>query len=150
MIVYPGAKINIGLNITGKRQDGYHEIETIFYPVELFDILEINKTDEKTDKYLFTGIDIDCSVENNICVKAVNLLRKAYKIPSVNLHLNKQIPLGSGLGGGSSDASSTLTALNKLFNLKLSTEKLLELALQLGSDCPYFMHNKPMLAKGRG
>jgi 4-diphosphocytidyl-2-C-methyl-D-erythritol kinase len=150
MITYPNAKINIGLHIIEKRPDGYHNIETVFYPVELFDILEINPAEGKQDQYEFTGIDTGCANENNICVKAVNLMRKHYKIPPVNLHLHKQIPHGTGLGGGSSDAAFTLTALNTMFNLALPDEKLEELALVLGSDCPFFIRNKPALAKGRG
>ena len=150
MIVYPNGKINIGLFITEKRPDGYHNIETVFYPVELCDILELNISDEKKDSYKFTGIDTGCSLEKNLCYRAVELVRKNTGIPAVNLHLHKQIPHGAGLGGGSSDASFTLKALNELFSLGLSTDKLCELALELGSDCPFFIHNIPMLAKGRG
>jgi 4-diphosphocytidyl-2-C-methyl-D-erythritol kinase len=150
MIVYPNGKINIGLNIVEKRTDGFHNIESIFYPVELSDILEINPAEGKKDVYTFTGSDTGCPVEKNLCYKAVNLMRQYCGIPAVNLHLHKQIPHGTGLGGGSSDASFTLIALNQLFDKRLVKEQLLELALQLGSDCPYFIYNKAMLAKGRG
>lgn len=150
MIVYPNAKINIGLNIIEKRPDGFHNIESVFYPVELSDILEINPAEGKKDVFTFTGTDTGCPVEKNLCYKAVNLMRQYCGIPAVNLHLHKQIPHGTGLGGGSSDASFTLTALNQLFEKKLVREQLLELALQIGSDCPFFIYNKPMLAKGRG
>ena len=150
MITYPNAKINIGLNIIEKRPDGYHNIETVFYPAALYDILEINESHNSTDHYTFTGIDTGCADENNLCVKAVKLMRKHYHFPAINLHLHKQIPHGTGLGGGSSDASYTLVMLNHLFNLHISPPELEKLSLELGSDCPFFIQNKPVLASGRG
>lgn len=150
MIVYPNAKINIGLHITAKRSDGYHDIQTVFYPVELYDILEINPSEETSDQYTFTGNDTGCSTEKNLCFRAVELMRKAHGLPPVNLHLHKQIPHGAGLGGGSSDAAYTLAALNRLFDKGLSENELEVLALELGSDCPFFVRNKPVLASGRG
>lgn len=150
MITYPNAKINIGLNITEKRPDGYHNIETVFYPVDLYDILEINEATDNSDHFTFTGLDTACSTDNNLCFKAVALLRKHKPFPAIHLHLHKQIPHGTGLGGGSSDAAFTLIMLNDLFNLNLSPPELEQVSLELGSDCPFFIRNTPVLATGRG
>ena len=149
MIAYPNAKINLGLDIIEKRMDGYHEINSVFYPVkDLFDILEIIPS----DNFLFSssGLKIPGRIEDNICVQAFNLLKKDFSIQPVKIHLHKRIPIGGGLGGGSSDGSFTLTVLNKLFNLKLSTAQLHKYALRLGSDCPFFIDNLPMHVTGRG
>tara|TARA_Y100001954_G_scaffold224618_1_gene264237 strand:- start:1494 stop:2243 length:750 start_codon:yes stop_codon:yes gene_type:complete len=147
MIVYPNAKINLGLNILKKRNDGYHDISSVFYPVkESVDILEIIKFD--TLEFVNSGIKIPDG--ENICEKAWKLLHKDYGIGNVKIHLHKQIPVGGGLGGGSSDASFTLKALNDLFELNLSNLELQEYSLLLGADCPFFIDNRPKLVEGIG
>lgn len=152
MIVFPNAKLNLGLNIIRKRNDGFHDLETVFYPLPLYDALEINRN-SSTNNVSFTssGNIIDTTSENNICYKAYQLLKKDFPtLPPVAIHLHKNIPAGAGLGGGSSDGAFTLNLLNKKFNLGISREKLFDYALQLGSDCPFFILNKPCIAKGRG
>lgn len=147
MIVYPNAKINLGLNILRKRKNGYHDISSVFYPVkECVDILEIVKFD--TFEFINSGIKIPNG--ENICVKAWKLLHKDYRIGNVKIHLHKQIPIGSGLGGGSSDASFTLKALNELFELNLTNLQLEKYSIILGSDCPFFIDNRPKLVEGIG
>lgn len=150
MIAFPNAKINIGLNITEKRTDGFHNIETIFYPIGISDILEINKSD-KDFIYNNSGLSVENGkLESNLCYKAYQLLNKDFQLPNINLHLHKIIPFGSGLGGGSSDASFTLKALNELFHLKLDNFQLKRYAEQIGSDCAIFIDNKPAYATERG
>ncbi len=153
MILFPNAKVNLGLNIVRKRPDGYHDIETLFYPVKgLCDILEVVATDGEVNTIEFTqtGIGIDCDTENNLCVKAYRLLAQRYGMPHVRMHLHKLIPMGAGLGGGSADAAFALSALNTFLNKPLNPENLLSLALELGSDCPFFVHNTPAIGRGRG
>ena len=152
MVVFPNAKINLGLDIIGKREDGFHNLETIFYPIQIKDALEIIQT-EKPEEIIFTssGNEMRGNDTDNLCVKAFRLIKKDFpQIPHIKMHLHKHIPMGAGMGGGSSDASAVLLLLNKLFNLNISTEKLHEYALQLGSDCPFFITNKPCFASGRG
>ena len=153
MILFPNCKINLGLYILRKREDGFHDLETVFYPVPLQDALEIVQA-EKTDKDVsinITGLSIDGGPAQNICVKAYDLLKKDFpEIPPVQLHLHKAIPTGAGLGGGSADGAFTLLLLNQKFNLQLPEEALIRYALQLGSDCPFFIKNKPCFATGRG
>jgi 4-diphosphocytidyl-2-C-methyl-D-erythritol kinase len=146
MILFPNAKINIGLNILSKREDGYHNLETIFYPISWKDSLEIIKS--KDQKFSSSGIDIPG--EGNLCQQAYDLLNKDFDLENVHIHLHKNIPIGAGLGGGSSDAAFTLMGLNELFNLKLGISDLKKYALRLGADCPFFIENKPCLAKGIG
>ncbi len=148
MVVFPNAKINLGLQVIGKRADGYHDVETLLYPVDWCDILEI--LEAKADQYTFTGIPTTTQKEDNLCYKAVALLRQNYEVPPINLHLHKTIPHGAGLGGGSSDAAHVLLVVNQLFNLKIEEEELASLAVKLGSDCPFFLKNKPMMATGIG
>ena len=136
----------MGLHIKSKRADGYHELETIFYPVSYCDVLEILPSNELT----FTSSGIDMPGDCNSCLNAYHLLKQDFNIPAVNIHLHKIIPIGAGLGGGSSDAAFTLKALNELFNLQLSNEQLRIYAVQIGADCPFFIENKPMLATGIG
>ena len=152
MVVFPNCKINLGLHILNKREDGYHNIETVFYPVPLKDALEIIPSGN-TDAIQFTssGLVISGDAATNLCSKAYHLLKKDYPIlPNVKMHLHKVIPMGAGLGGGSADAAFTLQLLDKLFKLNLSTPQLLEYSLQLGSDCPFFILNEPCVATGRG
>ena len=152
MVVFPNAKINLGLNIVGKREDGFHNLETIFYPVQIKDALEIIET-EKLEEIIFTfsGNEVRGNDTDNLCVKAFRLIKKDFPhIPHIKMHLHKHIPMGAGMGGGSSDASAVLLLLNKLFSLNISIEKVHEYALQLGSDCPFFITNKPSFASGKG
>ena len=147
MIVYPNAKINLGLNVLQRRVDGYHEISSIFYPVkELFDILEIIPA----DVFLFSSSGLAIPGDENICMKAYNLLKKDFGINPVRIHLHKLIPIGSGLGGGSADGAFTLIVLNDLFNLSLSQNQLEGYALRLGSDCPFFIQNTSKYVSGIG
>ncbi len=150
MIAFPNAKINIGLNITEKRADGFHNIETVFYPIPLSDILEINISDEN-DGFDNTGLKIeDGKIENNLCYKAYQILKKDFKLPPINVHLHKIIPFGAGLGGGSSDASFTLILLNNVFKLNIKEVELLRYAEKIGSDCPFFIKNEPAFATEKG
>ncbi|MCF8363673.1 MAG: 4-(cytidine 5'-diphospho)-2-C-methyl-D-erythritol kinase [Prolixibacteraceae bacterium] len=148
MIVYPNAKINIGLDLLRKREDKFHDLESLFYPIQLCDILEVQTSD--IFSYSQSGIPIDGDIEYNLVVKAYRLLQKTHKLPEVKIHLHKQIPFGAGLGGGSSDAAFMLSALNDIFELCISKPELKEKAAELGSDCPFFIENSPMLASGRG
>lgn len=146
MIVFPNCKINLGLHITRKRGDGYHDLETVFYPVPVRDALEIVKAD--TMQFSTSGIPVP---GENLCLKAYELLKKDYpQLPPIAMHLHKKIPLGAGLGGGSADGAFTLRLLNDKFHLELSQQQLLDYALLLGSDCPFFIINQPCLATGRG
>jgi len=153
VIVFPNCKINLGLHILQKRADGYHELETVFYPIALQDGLEIiqNPSSATDIEISISGLVIDSDTSNNICVKAYQLLKKDFpQLPSIKLHLHKVIPSGAGLGGGSADGAFTLLLLNRKFNLGLTEDHLINYALQLGSDCPFFIINKPCIAKGRG
>lgn len=153
MIYFPNAKINIGLQVTGKRQDGYHNIETIFYPVGLTDILEVIPLPDNgpgRNYFLNTGNKIDADPSDNLCIRAWQELNKIRTLPNVNIHLHKIIPAGAGLGGGSSNAAIVLKALNDLFDLNFSISELAGIAGIIGSDCPFFLYNKPVLATGRG
>lgn len=151
MQFFPNAKINIGLNIVEKRPDGYHNIETVFYPIGLCDVLEVQPSDSCSD-YSFSsgGIPIDGEPDNNLIIKAYRLLKNDYDIPPIDITLIKQIPFGAGLGGGSSDAAFMLKALNELFGLKIATRKLETYAVKIGADCPVFIKNKPVFATGIG
>jgi 4-diphosphocytidyl-2-C-methyl-D-erythritol kinase len=153
MIAFPNCKINLGLSIVAKRPDGYHELETIFYPVALTDILEvIHSNDPDTSiQFTSTGLKVPGNLDQNLCVKAFELLKKDYpSLPNVKIHLHKHIPMGAGLGGGSSDATAVLKLLNQQFNLGLSTAQLIDYAAQLGSDCAFFVYDKAYHATGRG
>lgn len=151
MICYPNAKINIGLSVVNKRKDGYHNIETIFYPISFCDILEIVENNKNNvNNYSQSGLKIGDIFSNNLCLKAYQLIAKDINIPNVNIHLHKQIPIGAGLGGGSSDAAYTLITLNSLFNLGLSNYSLKQYAEKLGSDCALFIDNNPQFGEGRG
>lgn len=151
MITYPNIKINIGLNITRKRSDGFHDLETIFYPVDnKKDKLEINISKTGTLSLKILNNDLISCNDDNLCLKAYHLIKAQYDIPAVDIVLTKNIPVGAGLGGGSSDAAFTLRMLNDLFDLHLSEKKLKEYASQLGSDVAFFIDNKPAFATGRG
>jgi 4-diphosphocytidyl-2-C-methyl-D-erythritol kinase len=162
MIVFPNCKINLGLHITRKRPDGYHDLETVFYPLPLRDALEITTTPQtaqgfplhtgnNTVNLHLTGLPVHGNATDNLCVKAWQLLKNDFpQLPPVQLHLHKAIPMGAGLGGGSSDAAFILQLLNNKFKLDIPAQKLLEYALELGSDCPFFIINQPCIATGRG
>lgn len=152
MIIFPKAKINLGLRITGKRPDGYHDIETIFYPVTLYDALEFVISDNPVRKDILTvsGINTGSNPEDNLVIKTLRKLREKYSVPFFNIHLHKAIPTGAGLGGGSSDAAYILKAVNKCFGLFIEEKNLKAIALELGSDCPFFINAIPSYASGRG
>ena len=151
MIVFPKAKINLGLRITEKRADGYHNIETMFYPVGLCDALEFVVSDSArgNDDITVSGLHVDIRPEDNIVIKAVKRLREAYSFPFLHIHLHKAIPSGAGLGGGSSDAACMLKSLNRHFHLAISDNVLKSIALETGSDCPFFINGEPSFATGR-
>lgn len=148
MIAFPNAKINLGLHITEKRPDGFHNLETVFFPVGWSDVLEFV---EATDVCFTTsGLRISGDPESNLVMKAYRLFQKEFGLPALKIHLHKQVPFGAGLGGGSSDAAFMLLMLDKTFGLNLSEEELRSYAAILGSDCPFFILNKPVFATGRG
>jgi 4-diphosphocytidyl-2-C-methyl-D-erythritol kinase len=148
MISFPPCKINLGLQIVSKRPDGFHNIETCFYPIPWTDILEIIPSN--TFEFTKSGISIDGKPEDNLCVKAYQLLQADFDLSPVKIHLHKVIPTGAGLGGGSSDGAYTLRLLNTIFSLGITTTLLKEYASRLGSDCSFFIEDKPMIGTGRG
>lgn len=171
MVVFPNCKINIGLHVVRKRADGYHDLETIFYPLHLRDALEVvkrktenpnstNQTSSDPDisreeikpvTLHMSGLPVQGKPEDNLCIKAYHLLQQHYpQLADIDMYLHKAIPMGAGLGGGSADGAFTLQLLNEKFQLNISREKLLDFSLQLGSDCPFFIINKPCYATGRG
>ena len=167
MVVFPNCKINLGLNILRKREDGYHDLETVFYPIPLNDAFEVIRqplTDNRSAtsvngtrltehglRLTTSGLQIDGTTDNNLCLKAYDLLKKDFpSLPSIKMHLHKVIPMGAGLGGGSADGAFALKLLNDAFHLNLSTQQLIDYALQLGSDCPFFILIKPCFATSRG
>lgn len=150
MITFPNAKINLGLNIVGRRADGYHNLETVFYPIGLTDVLEIVPARGDVSTLTTYGNPVDCPLEKNLVMKALRLMQKHYDVPEVDIYLYKHIPDGAGLGGGSSDAASTMLMLNDMFEIKASKEDLARHAATLGADCPFFIYNHPMMATGIG
>lgn len=151
MITFPNAKINLGLDIVERRDDGYHNIETLFMPIPLHDALEIVPARAEARATLQChGRKVDCPMEKNLVYRAWALMHDAHGVPPVEMHLYKHIPDGAGLGGGSSDATATLLMLNRMFDLALDDEALAALAVKLGADCPFFVYNRPMMATGIG
>ena len=153
MITFPNAKINLGLNIVEKRPDGYHNLETIFYPINLQDALEVTRRENNDKEYTLhiSGSPLEGEPEDNLVVKAYKLLKKDYPgLLPVDIHMYKHIPAGAGLGGGSSDAACMIKLLNDKFSLGLSTERMEEYAVKLGADCSFFIRNKPVFATGIG
>ena len=165
MIVFPNCKINLGLHVIRKRDDGYHDLETVFYPLPLRDALEVVRPeaggrkseagsqtlDVRNVDFHMSGLIVNGKPEDNLCIKAYDLVKKDFpQLPAIQMHLHKAIPMGAGLGGGSSDGAFTLQLLNEKFQLNISREQLLDYALRLGSDCPFFIINKPCIATGRG
>ena len=150
MICFPNAKINLGLNVISKRTDGYHNIETVFYPVRLYDALEIVPAATEAMRFSQTGIPVTGEPETNLVLKAYRLLQKDYILPEIDIYLQKNIPFGAGLGGGSADAAFMLKLLNDFADLHLSDKQLEEYASQLGADCAFFIQNQPVFAEGIG
>ncbi len=150
MVLFPNAKINLGLNILRKRDDGYHELETVFYPIGLKDGLEFIENKDNKINFSGSGISLDIDSEENIIVKAYRLLAADFPLPGLDIHLHKVIPFGAGLGGGSSDAAFLLKGLNTFFELGLTNVQLRGYALQLGADCSFFIENRPAFAAGIG
>ena len=174
MVTFPNCKINLGLHIISKRPDNYHELETVFYPLPFTDVLEVVSKepgdespgpkvgsrepeaassiyDEEGLQFMLSGLNPEGEPANNLCIKAWHLLKRDYpQLPAIQLYLHKAIPAGAGLGGGSADGAFLLKLLNEKFHLQIPEEQLLAYALQLGSDCPFFIKNTPCLATGRG
>lgn len=154
MIIFPNAKINLGLNIVGKRPDGYHDLETVFYPIQLQDALEVKASEATPADVPYTlyikGNPIDGDARNNLVVKAYLLLRERFQLPPVDIHLFKHIPMQAGLGGGSADGAFMIKLLNEKFRLGMSLGEMEELAARLGADCAFFIQNQPVFATGVG
>jgi 4-diphosphocytidyl-2-C-methyl-D-erythritol kinase len=148
MLTYPNAKINLGLNVTEKRNDGYHNLETVFIPVPWYDALEIVPADET--RLFVTGAEVTGNPEENLILKVYRKMELAYALSPVEIHLHKNIPMGAGLGGGSADAAFAAKALNELFNLNLENQVMEELVRPLGSDCAFFIRNKTTFAYEKG
>jgi 4-diphosphocytidyl-2-C-methyl-D-erythritol kinase len=149
MIIFPNCKINLGLHILRRRPDGFHDLETVFYPLPLTDALEV--LSDTTLQFSGSGIPVPGNEQDNLCLKAWRLLKADYPdLPAVKIHLHKHIPIGAGLGGGSADAAFMLQVLNDKFRLGISEEQLIDYAARLGSDCAFFIPNKPCYATGRG
>lgn len=149
MIYSSGCKINLGLNIIGRRSDGYHDIETVMYPISgIEDLIEIVECENY--EFSSSGITVDCPTDKNLCTKAFRLMQNQFGIGNVKIHLHKNIPFGAGLGGGSANATAVIKALNDIFGLNLSIAELENLSAQIGSDTPFFVRNTPQIATGRG
>ena len=148
MVSFPPCKINLGLRIVAKRADGYHDLETCFYPVPWTDVLEVIHS--SSHQFAYSGHVIPGDPASNLCEKAYELLRRDFAIGPINMHLHKVLPMGAGLGGGSADGAYMLRLLNDLFALRLTRERLISYAATLGSDCPFFIGDAPMIGKGRG
>lgn len=148
MIHFANAKINLGLQVVDKLPNGYHHIETVFYPIPLYDVVEVIEAQET--KLMISGMEVPGALDSNLCLKAYALLCADFELPPVEIYLHKVIPMGAGLGGGSSDAASVLKLLNLKFDLGISVEMLEKYAAQLGADCAFFIQNKPVFATGIG
>ena len=148
MITFPNAKINIGLNIINRRADGYHNLETVFYPIQIKDALEVIENSEMS--FETSGIEIPGFANENLCLKAYDLLRADFDLPNIKIHLHKQIPIGAGLGGGSADAAFFIKLINEKFNLDLLVEQMQNYCKLLGADCAFFVENKPVFALEKG
>ena len=149
MVIFPPSKINLGLSVTAKRSDGFHNVETVLYPIPLRDVLEIIPAHDRF-RFSTSGIAVTGTTEENLVVKAYRMLQKSHGVGPVSLHLHKAIPAGAGLGGGSADAAYVFLLLDTMFDLGLLPGKMEEMAGRLGSDCPFFIRNEPRLALGRG
>jgi len=150
MICFPNAKINIGLNVVEKRSDGFHNIESVFYPIGLCDVLEVGAGEKGKCTFHNSGLPISGNIDSNLCVRAYDLLDRDFDLSSVQIHLHKIIPIGAGLGGGSSDGAFTIKLLNDLFDLELSDDQMENYARKLGSDCTFFIKNQIGFAYEKG
>ena len=151
MILQANCKINLGLDILRRRADGYHDLATVMFPVaELCDEVEVRRTEGRGAEFRAEGIAVDCAPEENICLKAFRLMQRSYGVDGVSIRLVKRVPFGAGLGGGSSDGTAVLRALDALFDLRLPEEELIARAAELGSDTAFFVRNTPQLCTGRG
>lgn len=148
MVTFANAKINIGLQVLNRREDGYHNLETVFYPISLYDVLEVVEADET--RFIPSGLAIPGDVADNLCITAYRMLQHEYDLPPVHIHLHKVIPIGAGLGGGSADAAFLLKLANDKFGLGLNKLQLEDYARQLGADCAFFIRNAPVFASGIG
>ncbi len=150
MILHANCKINLGLDILRRREDGFHDLETVMIPVSgLYDVVEVERV-EGTSLFEQRGLVVDCDAEQNLCMKALRLMQRLYGVGEVRITLDKRVPFGAGLGGGSSDATSVILAVNELFELGLSEDRLVEIAAMIGSDTAFFVRNTPQLCTGRG
>ena len=151
MTIKAYCKINIGLRVVRRREDGYHDLQTVMYPVRgLFDVVDVERTASGNVEFEGRGIVVDCPAEKNLCVRAARLMQQRYGVGGVRITLDKRVPFGAGLGGGSSDATAVIRGINTLYNLQLDNETLVSLAAELGSDTPFFVYNTPMYCTGRG
>lgn len=150
MVVFPGAKINLGLNILRRLPSGFHEIETCMVPVEWSDVLEVVPSRSDHTTLTQSGLQLDCAPADNLIMKACRLLAADHALPSLDIFLEKCVPSGAGLGGGSADAAFTLRAINEVCGLQLDDRRLADYAARLGSDCPFFIYNRPMICTGTG
>lgn len=150
MIAFPPSKINLGLFVCEKRNDGYHNIDSVFYPLPVHDILEIVLSPTDETKLFIYGLSIEGDVEENLVMKAYRFMQKKYQLAPIHIHLFKKIPSGAGLGGGSADATYMIHLLNTFFNIGLETKEIADIAIQLGSDCAFFAYKQPMYVQGRG
>jgi 4-diphosphocytidyl-2-C-methyl-D-erythritol kinase len=148
MVIFPNAKINIGLNVTERRADDYHNLETVFYPIKINDVLEVVEADRLS--FESSGLPIPGNLDDNLCLKAYHLLKKGYDLPPVKIHLHKHIPIGAGLGGGSADGAFFIKLMNRQFDLGLTAGQMQAYARQLGVDCAFFIENKPVFAFEKG
>ena len=151
MIIRANCKINLGLFVTRKREDGYHELETVMLPVrELYDVVEVERIEGEGVLFEGRGIEVDCPADKNLCVRAARLMQERFCVGGIEIKLDKRVPFGAGLGGGSSDATAVIVAINEVYNLGLDKPTLAALAAELGSDTPFFVYNTPQLCTGRG
>lgn len=150
MILHANCKINLGLDILRRREDGFHDLETVMIPVlGLYDVVEVERVEGKSI-FEQRGLVVDCDPEQNLCMKALRLMQRLYGVGDVRITLDKRVPFGAGLGGGSSDATAVILAVNELFELGLSEDRLIEVAAMIGSDTAFFVRNTPQLCTGRG
>ncbi len=151
MTIKANCKINLGLHVISKREDGYHELETVMLPVcGLYDVVDVERGEQETICFCGSGFVVDCPEDRNLCVRAARLMQERFCVGGVNIRLDKRVPFGAGLGGGSSDATAVIVAINDIFELGMDKPALAELAAELGSDTPFFVYNTPQLCRGRG
>ena len=151
MKIKANCKINLGLDVLRRRDDGYHDLSTIMLPVEgLYDVVDVERRDDNKIVFRGVGLTVDCADEDNICVKAARLMQERYGIAGVDITLDKRVPFGAGLGGGSADGTAVILAINNIFSLDLTEEELIARAAELGSDTAFFVRNTPQLCEGRG